>query len=55
MLELEGIYDITVAGDGQEAYHLVRASMERGLMFNLILMDIQVRLRSNDNPDSILT
>lgn len=42
MLKLEDIYDVTVAKDGQEAYEKVKASMEEGLEFNLIFMDIQV-------------
>ena len=43
MLKLEDIYDVTVAKDGQEAYEKVKVSMEEGLEFNLIFMDIQVR------------
>lgn len=42
MLKLEDIYDVTVAKDGQEAYDMVKASMENGEVFNLIFMDIQV-------------
>ncbi|KFZ24949.1 hypothetical protein V502_00584 [Pseudogymnoascus sp. VKM F-4520 (FW-2644)] len=42
MLKLEDIYDVTVAKDGQEAYEKVKASMEEGLEFNLIFMDIQM-------------
>lgn len=42
MLKLEDIYDVTIAKDGQEAYEKVKASMEEGLQFNLIFMDIQV-------------
>ncbi|OBT72501.1 hypothetical protein VF21_08667 [Pseudogymnoascus sp. 05NY08] len=42
MLKLEDIYDVTVAKDGQEAYEKVKASMEEGLQFNLIFMDIQM-------------
>jgi osomolarity two-component system sensor histidine kinase SLN1 len=44
MLKLEDIYDVTVAKDGQEAYEKVKASMEQGLEYNLIFMDIQVSL-----------
>jgi len=44
MLKLEDIYDVTVAKDGQEAYEKVKASMEQGLAYNLIFMDIQVSL-----------
>lgn len=59
MLKLEDIYgmllghrlvspakditDVTVAKDGQEAYELVKASMEERNYFNLIFMDVQVR------------
>ncbi|KAL8629458.1 hypothetical protein Q9189_004849 [Teloschistes chrysophthalmus] len=42
MLKLEDIYDVTVAKDGQEAYDLVKASMEERKYFNLIFMDVQV-------------
>lgn len=42
MLKLEKIYDVTVAKDGQEAYDMVKESMEQGRLFNLIFMDIQV-------------
>ncbi|KFY22364.1 hypothetical protein V493_06653 [Pseudogymnoascus sp. VKM F-4281 (FW-2241)] len=42
MLKLEDIYDVTVAKDGQEAYEKVKLSMEEGLEFNLIFMDIQM-------------
>lgn len=46
MLKLEDIYDVTVAKDGQEAYDLVKESMEQHRYFNLIFMDIQVSLRN---------
>jgi len=42
MLKLEDIYDVTVAKDGQEAYEMVKESMEKGTVFNLIFMDIQM-------------
>ena len=42
MLKLEDIYDVNIAKDGQEAYEMVKASMENGQYFNLIFMDIQV-------------
>jgi osomolarity two-component system sensor histidine kinase SLN1 len=42
MLKLEDIYDVTVAKDGQEAFDLVKESMEQKNLFNLIFMDIQV-------------
>ena len=35
--------DVTVAKDGQEAFELVKESMEQQKLFNLIFMDIQVR------------
>lgn len=44
MLKLEDIYDVTVAKDGQEAYDIVKASMDNGNMYNLIFMDIQVSI-----------
>ena len=34
--------DVTVAKDGQEAFELVKESMEQQKLFNLIFMDIQV-------------
>jgi osomolarity two-component system sensor histidine kinase SLN1 len=42
MLKLEDIYNVTVAKDGQEAYEMVKTSMEVGKPYNLIFMDIQV-------------
>ncbi|KAL9001033.1 MAG: hypothetical protein Q9169_000517 [Polycauliona sp. 2 TL-2023] len=42
MLKLEDIYDVTVAKDGQEAYDMVKASMEEEKYFNLIFMDVQM-------------
>lgn len=42
MLKLEDIYNVTVAKDGQEAYDMVKASMDCGKEYNLIFMDIQV-------------
>ncbi|KAI9816982.1 MAG: Histidine kinase [Thelocarpon impressellum] len=42
MLKLEDIYDVTVARDGQEAYEMVKESMEQDRLFNLIFMDIQM-------------
>ena len=38
MLKLEDIYDVTVAKDGQEAYELVKKSMEENRLFNVIFM-----------------
>lgn len=55
MLKLEEIYNVTVARDGQEAYDIVKAGFEEGKAYNLIFMDIQVRLRSNAVPHSMLT
>lgn len=42
MLKLEDIYDVTVAKDGQEAFELVKESMEQRRYFNLIFMDVQM-------------
>ncbi|KAI9719312.1 MAG: hypothetical protein M1812_003642 [Candelaria pacifica] len=42
MLKLEDIYDVTVAKDGQEAFDMVKESMEKDRLFNLIFMDIQM-------------
>ncbi|CAK7219523.1 Histidine kinase osmosensor [Sporothrix curviconia] len=42
MLKLEDIYDVTIAKDGQEAYDLVKANMEKNQHFDVIFMDIQM-------------
>ncbi|EFX03510.1 osmolarity two-component system protein sln1 [Grosmannia clavigera kw1407] len=42
MLKLEDIYNVTIAKDGQEAYDLVKANMEKNQMFDVIFMDIQM-------------
>ncbi|KAI0134435.1 hypothetical protein BJ170DRAFT_200097 [Xylariales sp. AK1849] len=42
MLKLEDIYDVTIAKDGQEAYDLVKADMDKNLRFDVIFMDIQM-------------
>ena len=44
MLKLEDVYDVVVAKDGQEAYDMVKESMSKNQFFDLIFMDIQVRL-----------
>jgi CheY-like chemotaxis protein len=43
MLALEEVYDVTMVKDGQEAFDTVKANMEKGTVFDLIFMDIQVR------------
>ncbi|KYK57413.1 histidine kinase [Drechmeria coniospora] len=42
MLKLEDVYDVTIAKDGQEAYELVKADMEKNQTFDVIFMDIQM-------------
>lgn len=42
MLKLEAIYDVTIAKDGQEAYDLVKATMEKNQSFDVIFMDVQM-------------
>jgi osomolarity two-component system sensor histidine kinase SLN1 len=42
MLKLEAIYDVVVAKDGQEAYDIVKDSMDQDKFFDLIFMDIQM-------------
>jgi osomolarity two-component system sensor histidine kinase SLN1 len=42
MLALEEVYDVMIVKDGQEAYDTVKSNMERGEVFDLIFMDIQV-------------
>ncbi|WKT44648.1 hypothetical protein QSH57_009501 [Fusarium oxysporum f. sp. vasinfectum] len=42
MLKLEDVYDVTIAKDGQEAYDLVKATMEKNQAFDVIFMDVQM-------------
>jgi len=42
LLKLEDIYDVTIATDGQEAYDLVKANMEKNRNFDVIFMDVQM-------------
>ncbi|MCJ1475457.1 Histidine kinase [Lambiella insularis] len=42
MLKLEDIYDVVIAKDGQEAYDKVKESKEKGQLFDLIFMDVQM-------------
>ncbi|CAI7643476.1 unnamed protein product [Penicillium glandicola] len=42
MLALEEVYDVTIVKDGQEAYDTVKSNMEKGALFDLIFMDIQM-------------
>ncbi|KAJ4006854.1 Histidine kinase osmosensor [Fusarium irregulare] len=42
MLKLEDVYDVTIAKDGQEAYDLVKATMEKNQSFDVIFMDVQM-------------
>ncbi|EHK50841.1 hypothetical protein TRIATDRAFT_158454 [Trichoderma atroviride IMI 206040] len=42
MLKLEDVYDVAIAKDGQEAFELVKASMEKNQRFDVIFMDIQM-------------
>ncbi|KAJ6148814.1 CheY-like superfamily [Penicillium samsonianum] len=42
MLALEEVYDVTIVKDGQEAYDTVKSNMEKGDVFDLIFMDIQM-------------
>ncbi|EXF77206.1 hsp90-like protein [Colletotrichum fioriniae PJ7] len=42
MLKLEDVYDVTIAKDGQEAYDLVKANMDKNQGFDVIFMDIQM-------------
>ena len=35
MLKLEGIYDVTIVKDGQEAYDIVKISMHEGKVYDL--------------------
>lgn len=45
MLKLEDIYNVVIAKDGQEAYDIVKESMDNP--FNLIFMDVQVSHKEN--------
>ncbi|OQD79779.1 hypothetical protein PENANT_c044G06868 [Penicillium antarcticum] len=42
MLALEEVYDVIIVKDGQEAYDTVKSNMEKGEVFDLIFMDIQM-------------
>ncbi|KAM4058935.1 response regulator receiver domain-containing protein [Hirsutella rhossiliensis] len=42
MLKLEDVYDVTIATDGQEAYELVKANMDKDRNFDVIFMDVQM-------------
>lgn len=42
MLKLEEVYDVTIAKDGQEAFDLVKATMEKNESFDVIFMDVQM-------------
>ncbi|KAK4865454.1 hypothetical protein LT330_009242 [Penicillium expansum] len=42
MLALEEVYDVIIVKDGQEAYDTVKSNMEKGDVFDLIFMDIQM-------------
>jgi CheY-like chemotaxis protein len=53
MLALEEVYDVTMVKDGQEAFDTVKANMEKGVVFDLIFMDIQVRLRGQSQMVSM--
>jgi osomolarity two-component system sensor histidine kinase SLN1 len=44
MLALKEVYDLTMVKDWQEAFDTVKANMEKGTVFDLIFMDIQVRM-----------
>jgi CheY-like chemotaxis protein len=54
MLALEEVYDVIIVKDGQEAYDTVKTNMEKGEVFDLIFMDIQVWLTALGQRD-ILT
>ena len=42
MLKQEHVQDVTVAKDGQEAYDLVKGTMERNQPYDVIFMDVQM-------------
>jgi osomolarity two-component system sensor histidine kinase SLN1 len=42
MLKLEDVSDVTIAKDGQEAYDLVKGTMENNQPFDVIFMDVQM-------------
>jgi osomolarity two-component system sensor histidine kinase SLN1 len=55
MLALEEVYDVKIVKDGQEAYDTVKSNMEKGDVFDLIFMDIQVQFSpSGDVLSSII-
>jgi osomolarity two-component system sensor histidine kinase SLN1 len=55
MLALEEVYDVTMVKDGQEAYDTVKSNMERGQVFDLIFMDIQVFMPCQSALGELLT
>jgi osomolarity two-component system sensor histidine kinase SLN1 len=55
LLALEEVYDVIIVKDGQEAYDTVKSNMEKGDVFDLIFMDIQVEFSpSGDVLSSII-
>lgn len=42
MLKQEHVQDVTVAKDGQEAYDLVKGTMEKNQPYDVIFMDVQM-------------
>lgn len=44
---------MTVAKDGQEAFELVKESMEQRKFFNLIFMDVQVREKNKGHENHV--
>ncbi|KAI6782079.1 Two-component system protein B-like protein [Emericellopsis cladophorae] len=42
MLNLEDVSDVTIAKDGQEAFDLVKGTMEKNQPFDVIFMDVQM-------------
>jgi osomolarity two-component system sensor histidine kinase SLN1 len=55
MLALEEVYDVIIVKDGQEAYDTVKSNMEKGDVFDLIFMDVQVQFSpSGDVLSSII-
>lgn len=53
MLKLEEVFDVTLAKDGQIALEKVKESMEKGVQYDLIFMDVQVShiRRDSLSPD----
>jgi hypothetical protein len=54
MLKLENIHGVTVTKDGQEAYDIIKTSVDEAIVYNLISMDVQLRNSDLTSPYHVL-